>query len=88
MVRTSRDDWHPGKGSVRNAGRKPVYSEHQRKDVARVAMSLKRKLRRVRARLPAIVGNPETGMPMNDKTIERIFSTFCYDKDEEDPWRC
>ena len=53
-------------------------------------MDLKRKLvkptpRNVRARLPNLTKNPETGQHMDDKTIHGIFSTRCYDETEDDP---
>ena len=51
-------------------------------------MELKRKNvaptpRRVRARLPNLAANPETGVRMSDTTMQAIFSTLCYDEDEE-----
>ena len=65
--------WYPGKPARSSdgdkGGRPPVYSAHQKAEVARVAMELKRKLKaptpsRVRARLPQICRNPETGEPL------------------------
>ena len=55
-------------------------------------MDLKRKRiaptpRRVRARLPALSANPETGKPMSDTKLQEIFTTRCYDKTEDDPWQ-
>ena len=43
--------------------------------------------RRVRQKLPALTRNPETGKPMDDKTIHAIFKTRCYDDLEDDPWQ-
>ena len=69
-----------------------MYSDHQKAEVARVAMDLKRKLiaptpRLVRARLPQIARNPSTGMPMSNKAIHSVFTTLCFDEDEDDPWQ-
>ena len=94
IARCQEASWYPGCGSSARAGagRPPVYSNHQKAEVARVAMDLKRKLyaptpRRVRARLPQASRNPETGAPMSKCTIHRIFSTLCYDEVEDDPWQ-
>ena len=94
IARCKDPSWYPGKPSYarKTAGRKPVYSEHQMSEVARVAMDLKRKLvaptpRRVRARLPQVARNPETGVRMSNKKIRLIFQTRCYDETEDDPWQ-
>lgn len=84
--------WFPGKQDRAQAGRPPVYSPHVKEEVARVAMALKRKNiaptpRRVRAKLPNKMTNPETGMPMDTKTVLRIFQTLCFDDDIADPWQ-
>ena len=64
--------WYPGKPARSSdgdkGGRTPVYSDHQKTEVARVAMELKRKLkaptpRRIRARLQQKSRNPDTGKP-------------------------
>ena len=93
IKRCQDPEWYPGKVSAQRekAGRKPVYSEHRKNEVARVAMELKRQLvrptpRRVRARLPELTRNPETGKAMDKKTFHAIFSTRCYDEHEDDPW--
>ena len=84
--------WYPGKRQGVSTGRPPVYSDHTKFKCAEVAMELKRKNvaptpRRVRARLPNLTVNPETGGRMSDTTIQIIFSTLCYDEDEDDPWQ-
>ena len=85
-------DWFPGKGPTDVGGRPPVYSEHQKQEVARVAMDLKRKLvaptpRLVRARLPQLARNPGTGKLMSNKFIRQVFVTRCFDETEDDPWQ-
>ncbi len=87
-------EWYPGKRTEarQGAGRPPVYTDHQKDEVARVAMELKRKRvaptpRRVRARLPTLSRNPETGGCMSDSTVQLIFQTRCYDASEDDPWQ-
>ena len=84
--------WYPGKAKATSTGRPPVYTEHQKSEVARVAMDLKRKRvaptpRRVRARFPQIARNPDTGRLMDKKTIQTIFKTRCFDETEDDPWQ-
>ena len=95
VARCKSPDWYPGKPQLmkEKSGRPPVYTEHQKREVARVAMSLKRKLiaptpRRVRARLPHVTRNPQSGEPMDKKTIHTIFRRRCYDDDDdpEDTW--
>ena len=85
-------DWYPGKVQGHSTGRPPVYSHHVKSEVARVAMDLKRKSsaptpRKVRARLPQLTRNPDTGRPMDKKTVHGIFTTMCYDVSEDDPWQ-
>ena len=81
LARCSDADWYPGKGSARQgAGRPDTYSEHQKQEVARVGMDLKRKLirptpRNVKARLSKASRNPETDAPMSRSTVNRIFKT-------------
>ena len=93
LVRKCADSsWYPSKEPENTGGRPPVYSDHQKAEVARVAMDLKRKLiaptpRLVRARLPQIARNPSTGMPMSNKAIHSVFTTLCFDEDEDDPWQ-
>ena len=84
--------WYPGKRVGKSTGRPPVYSEHVKGQVARVAMNLKRKNtaptpRKVRAKLPQLTRNPETGRPMDKKTMHRVFKRRCYDETEDDPWQ-
>ena len=69
-----------------------MYSAHIKSEIARVAMETKAKLiaptpRRVRARLPNLTMNPNTGKPMDKKTIHAIYKTKCYDEREDDPWQ-
>ena len=84
--------WYPGKQPHNMGGRPPVITEHQREEVARVAMEMKRRRvaptpRRVRARLPAVCVNKETGLPMSDKVIHDIYRTRCFDDTEDDQWQ-
>jgi len=81
IARCKLPDWYPGKGRCAGAGRPPTYTEHQKAEVARVAMELKRKRiaptpRRVRQRLPHSAKNPKTGAPMSDSTTRNIFKTL------------
>ena len=91
IARCKDPNWFPGKGRGAGAGRKATYSDHQKSEAARVGMDLKRQRinptpRRVRQRLKNSLKNPETGTPMSDSTITRIFKTRCYDEAEDDPW--
>jgi hypothetical protein len=57
-----------------------------------VGMELKRKNmaptpRKVRARLPHLTRHPDTGRPIDKKTIHAVFQTRCYDENEDDPWQ-
>ena len=84
--------WYPGKPYAATGGRTPTYSEFQKESVARVAQDLKRKRiaptpRRVRARLPEVARNPESGRPMSKTTIREVFKTRCFDDGSEDPWQ-
>ena len=83
--------WYPGKVHGDQRGRKPVFTEQQKREMARVAMETKRKLVRptpsqVRAKLPRLSLNPETQEPASDWTIYKIFHSMCYDEREDDPW--
>ena len=93
VARCKDPGWFPGKCRAKGGGRPPVYSEYKKNKVAEVAMeTLKRKRvaptpRRVRQKLPGLTRNPVTGNAMDDKTIQKIFKTRCYDEDEDDPWQ-
>jgi hypothetical protein len=92
LAKCQNPSWHPGKGLDASTGRPPVYSDHVKSKVAEVAMILKRKNiaptpRRVRARLPNLTINPTTGARMTDKTMHGIYSTRCFDEDEDDLWQ-
>jgi len=94
VARCSQAEWYPGQRTEarKGAGRPPVFSEHQKDEVARVAMELKRKRlaptpRRVRARLPNLVVNKETQRRMSNSTVQRIYATRCYDETPDDPWQ-
>jgi hypothetical protein len=94
IARCQDPAWYPGQRTEarKGAGRPPVYSEHVKHEVARVAMELKRKRirptpRRVRAKLPNLASNPDTGKRMSDKTVQVIFQTRCYDETEDDLWQ-
>ena len=91
LIKRCKDPtWYPGKSVARSPGRPPVYSDFAK--IARVGMATKRTLtaptpRRVRGRLPQLTKNPETGKPMDKKTIHAIFKVRCYDEAEDDPWQ-
>ena len=94
LSRCQDPSWYPGKPSEQRstAGRKPIYSEHSKNEVARVGMDIKRNLqipspRRVRQRLSQVARNPETGRGMSNSTVQRIFKERCYDETEDDPWQ-
>ena len=87
----SNSSWYPGRVSEVSPGRPPVYSEHIKQEIARVGMDLKRKNmaptpRKVRARLPHLTRHPDTGRPIDKKTIHAVFQSKCYDENEDDPW--
>ena len=93
VARCQDPEWYPGKPRQQGAGRPPVYSDFRKAKIAETAMNaLKRKRiaptpRRVRQRLPALTRNPVTGQAMDDKTIQSIFKSQCYDESEDDPWQ-
>ena len=94
VARCQDPQWYPGKRTEARAGagRPCEYSVHQKEEVARVAMDLKRQLiaptpRRVRARLPGKTQHPQGEGRMCDKTIQKIFKTMCYDETPDDPWQ-
>lgn len=92
IARCEDPKWYPGKPRAESGGRPCVYTEHQKNEVARVAMELKRKIvaptpRRVRARLPASSRRSDTNAPMSNRTMQRIFTSRCYDDGEDDPWQ-
>ena len=92
VARCKTADFYPGKPPANKGGRNPTYTEHQVAEAARVGMELKkRKLRvspaNVRRKLPRLLTNHETGLPMSDWKIRQVFQTRCYDADEDDPWQ-
>ena len=94
VARSQDPEWYPGKRTEarRGAGRPCAYTVHQKEEVARVAMDLKRKLiaptpRRVRACLPGKTQHPQGEGRMCDYTIQKIFKTMCYDETPDDPWQ-
>lgn len=83
--------WYPGKVTGQRSGRKPTCTQHQKEEMARVAMETKRRLEKptpakVRAKLPRLSVNPDTNSPASNDTIYKIVHTMCYDEDEDDPW--
>ena len=91
VKRCSKPDWYAGKVTGCKGGRPPTYTEAQKARVAQTAMALKRSLVKptpsgVRAKLPRLSLNKETGEPMSKSTIYRVFVTRCYDETEDDPW--
>ena len=91
IQRCKTSGWYPGKTGAERRGRKPVVSKRQKEEIARVAMDTKRQLIRptpssVRAKLPRLSSTPDTGEPLSDWSIYKIFHTMCYDEGEDDPW--
>jgi hypothetical protein len=93
VVRCRSSSYYPGQPRQVGAGRKAVYTEHQKDEAARVAMNMRNGKRpmqpspaRVRAVLQKRLVNPETGKRMSDWSIREIFKARCYDEDENDPW--
>ena len=91
LARTQRPGWYPGQLRAASPGRPPVYTEHVKNEVARVAMDFKRKRmeptpRRVRARLPLVTCHPDTGKCMSPGTMRTIFTSRCFDTRVDDPW--
>jgi hypothetical protein len=85
-------EWYPGKTPVNKGGRPSAITTFQKEEIARVAMDLKRKRvaptpARVRAVLPRRCLNSETGLPVSDHTIHKVFKTMCFDENEDDPWQ-
>ena len=85
-------DYYPGKPRVNPGGRSQVITEHQKQEIARAAMDLKkRKLdpspALVRAELRRLAVDRATGKPISDEFISGIFKDRCYDETEDDPWR-
>jgi hypothetical protein len=71
LAKCKSTTYHPGKFPENRGGRKRTYTEHQEKEAARVAMTLKAKTRKVspalvRATLPKKLVNPDTGKPMSN----------------------
>ena len=89
----SDSSWYPGKPLSVSTGRPSVVTEHQKDEIARVAMELKRGCKRnptpaqVRSKLPKLSLNPATQDPLSDKSIRDVFRTRCFDEDEDDPWQ-
>jgi hypothetical protein len=92
VAKHSGGDYYPGKPRENPGGRPHVITEHQKQEIARAAMDLKkRKLdpspALVRAKLPRLTVNRTTGKPISDEFIRGIFKDRCYDETEDDPWR-
>ena len=92
VARCQGTDFYPGRPRENAGGRPPSATEHQRAEVARVAMDLKRRRlapspARVRAVLPRLTLNKETGEPLSDRILRDVFKTRCYDETEDDPWQ-
>jgi hypothetical protein len=91
IAKTKEPGWYPGKPPANVGGRPPTVTGHQKKEIARVAMDLKRQViaptpRNVRARLPATAVNRSTGEVISDKTFHRVYKEHCFDSGEDDPW--
>ena len=83
--------WFPGKAMGKSTGRPPQISEHQKDEIARVAMSLKKRRlapspANVRIVLPKLTINPVTEKPISDNTFRDIYREQCFDENEDDPW--
>ena len=92
LAKCRKKDWYPGKQPENVGGRPPVFSDHAKQEVARVAMEHKRSLVRptpalCRARLPRKTINKRTGNPISDRTVQRVFKALCFDETEDDPWQ-
>ena len=77
LAKCRKKDWYPGKQPENVGGRPPVFSDHAKQEVARVAMEHKRSLVRptpalCRARLPRKTINKRTGK-------EVLLSSLVYD---------
>ena len=84
--------WHVGKGGKDKGGRPPQITAAQMQAIADKAMELKEDLvaptpGRVRTLLPRKSINKETKKPISDFTIRKVFTTMCYDENEDDPWQ-
>ena len=83
---------HPGQPRQYSDGRPKVITEHQAEEIARVAMELKKRRMkpspsRVRAVIPRLTLNRETGKPISSEKIRCIFKSMCFDEKEDDPWQ-
>jgi hypothetical protein len=92
MAKCKEPGWYPGKPPEDRGGRPATISKHQKTDIVRVAMELKRKKispspRNVRARLPKMSVNTGTEKLISDRSFQRIYRTHCYDEDEDDLWQ-
>ena len=92
VARCKDESWRPGQPEAKAGGRPPIFSAKQKKAMAAAAMGLKRKLvrptpARVRAQVPRLSLNAETGEAASNWTIYNIFKTRCYDDAEDDPWQ-
>ena len=92
LAKCRKKDWYPDKQPENVGGRPPVFSDHAKQEVARVAMEHKRSLVRptpalCRARLPRKTINKRTGNPISDRTVQRVFEALCFDETENDPWQ-
>ena len=84
--------WFPGRKVKSQAGRPCQITDGQKKAIADKAMELKKSLvaptpERVRICLPRKTINKATTKPISNKMIHKIFSTMCYDGQEDDPWQ-
>ena len=86
-------NWYPGKVTemANKRGPKPKFAVLKRKQVAKSAMSLKRRgleptVAAVQLQTPAAATNPSTGDFFTAPTISRVFKELCYDDSPADPW--
>ena len=91
IAKCSEPTWFPGKQDRSKAGRKRIYSDFVKHEVARVAMDMKANRqkvtpRNVLRRLPRLARNPHSGKAMSKWSLRQIFTTHCYDLTEDDPW--
>ena len=86
-------DWLPGQGKpgALKVGRKAVFTDMKKKQVAKSAMLLKKKgleptLGAMMAQAPAAVLNPLTNLPFSTPTLSKVLRERAYDKDPTDAW--
>jgi len=87
--------WYPGKVSenARKRGPKPVFAEKSKVQVAKSAMSLKKRglepsVPAILTQTPKAAKNPRTKRFFSAPTIAKVLKERCFDERPEDPWVC